>query len=478
MNLPFAIGTTIFIINIIFIICLIFIERKNPSVTWAWIVVLTFVPFMGFIMYLFFGQSLTKEKLFNQKIADDERKKIYINKLKGDYIPNSDSNESSDLIKMNYNNAHATYTQYNKTTLYYEGNNLFRDILEEINNAKKFIHIEYYIFKNDGIGTKVMEALTKKASEGVEVKLLVDSIGNKLKRSQVRKFKKAGGKYSIFFPSLIPYLNRKINYRNHRKILVIDGKLAFIGGFNVGDEYLNKNKKIGYWRDTHLKIEGEAINDLEARFLLDWSYTMEEPLNEDYNQYFSPIIKNQSDYTVGMQIVSSGPDHDYPQIKNAYVKIINNSKEKLYIQTPYFVPDDCVYECLKLSALSGIDVKLMLPGKPDHKFMAWVANSYVEELLECGVKVYLYDKGFLHCKTMVSDGCICSVGTANLDIRSFELNFETNAFIYNKKVCIEMENQFLKDLEHCRSVNLEKFKNRSLLNRFLESICRLLSPLM
>lgn len=471
--------SAIFLINIIFILSIIFFERKNPATTWAWILILTFLPIIGFIIYILFGQNITREKNFKKKVTDDKTKQKYLNAFKAHYKLDDISLKYKDLIMMNFNNDNSTYTQRNDIDLYFDAHSLFEEMINEIEQAKEFIHMEFYIFKSDEIGKKILKALTKKAKEGVEVKLLVDSIGNSIHKKYIDDFKTAGGEFKIFFPGFCKYINLRINYRNHRKILVIDRKVAFLGGFNIGDEYLGRDKKIGYWRDTHTKIKGLAINDLEGRFLLDWSYANDSDLNIDLKKYFiHPNSLDVPDKIIGAQIVSSGPDHIEQQIKNGYFKIINSAKKNLFIQTPYFVLDEPMLEALRLAALSEVDVKIMLPGNPDHKFMGWIANSYFESLLKAGANIYLYQKGFLHAKTIVADSSICSIGTANMDIRSFSLNFESNIFIYNEKLSKAMEDQFLKDLEACEKVTLEKFENRSILSKIGESIIRLVSPLM
>ena len=470
------ISNVIFSINLILILFLIFVERKNPSVTWAWVLILSFIPILGFIVYVLFGQNLTKQKMFSKKIISDKEKQDYIDNISANYKNDPISDKYASLIKMNQKNADATYTQNNKIMPFFDGKDLFEDIFKELEKSKEFIHIEFYIFKTDDLGKRFMDILIKKAKEGVEVKLLIDALGNGINKQYIKALEEAGGKYSVFFRSILKYVNKRINYRNHRKIIIIDGKTAYLGGFNVGNEYIGEDKNIGYWRDTHLKIQGNAINELQTRFILDWTYT-----NDDYNfkNYLKYFKKPQFNYSsvVGMQIVSSGPDHDKQQIKNGYIKIINDAKKNVFIQTPYFVPDDCMFDCIKMAATSGVDVRLMIPKNPDHIFMSWIANSYLEELLESGVKVYLYNNGFIHSKCIVSDCSVCSIGTANMDIRSFQLNFETNAFIYNEKICNQVENQFLKDIKYCNELTLKSYKNRSVANKFFEPICRLISPL-
>ncbi|MBM6861371.1 cardiolipin synthase, partial [Clostridium saudiense] len=283
-----------------------------------------------------------------------------------------------------------------------------------------------------------------------------------------------GIKFSVFFPGILPHINTRINYRNHRKIVVIDGEIGYVGGFNVGNEYVNRGKQFEFWRDTHIRVQGEAVNELNKRFLLDWDYAAEENIN-DMTEFF-PEHTVCGD--VGMQIISSGPDHMEEYIKNAYMKIINDAKEYVYIQTPYLVPDGPVIEALKISALSGVDVRIMVPGKPDHFFMEWMLSANIGLLLDYGIKFYRYQKGFIHAKTIVSDGKVCSIGTANLDIRSFKLNFEVNAIMYNERISKEQENIFYKDQEKCKLVTKHEYDNRSRSLRIKESLIRLIAPIL
>ncbi|AWZ49185.1 cardiolipin synthase [Clostridiaceae bacterium 14S0207] len=477
MGLGIFLGISLVIVNLMLAGALIFFERKDPTTTWAWLFVIIFLPIIGFLIYLVFGQNMTREKLFKYKIVIDERKKESFDKIREKYKDDISTLENIDIIHMNYKNCRAAYTQLNEVKLFYDGKEKFKGLFKALMNAKEFIHMEYYIIQNDEMGKTLINILTKKVKEGVEVKLLFDGMGSyKINNKKfLKEFVTSGGKYAVFFPSIIARINRRINYRNHRKIVVIDGTTGFLGGFNVGNEYVNKDKKIGYWRDTHLLIKGEAVKDLEERFLLDWTYAAHEDI-KNVNKYFciDDSIKN----IVGMQIVSSGPDHKEEYIKNAYVKIINNAKKYIYLQTPYFVPDETVLQSLRIAALSGVEVKIMIPGNPDHKFMKWAANSYIGDLLDAGAKIYLYEKGFIHAKTIVSDDLVCSVGTANMDIRSFRLNFETNGFIYNSHISQEMKKMFEVDIRESRFVTKEDYINRSKWSKIAESIVRLLSPIL
>jgi len=273
-------------------------------------------------------------------------------------------------------------------------------------------------------------------------------------------------------------LDLRGNYRNHRKIVVIDGVTGFVGGFNIGNEYLGLEKKMGYWRDTHLKIVGSAAYELQHRFLLDWRASSNEELLIDdtkLNHYF-PTISQKSG--AGIQIVSSGPDNINQQIKQGFLRMINTAEDYILIQSPYFVPDESILEALKIALLSGIDVRIMIPNKPDHIFIYWVTLAYVGELIEYGAKIFIYENGFLHAKTIVVDDSVCSVGSCNFDIRSFRLNFETNAFIYDRKVAIHLKNIFVEDIKKCTYYNKELYRNRSRRVKIKESISRLFSPLL
>lgn len=477
MDIIFGLGVVILLLNIIFSLSLIFIERKDPTTTWAWLLIMMILPGLGFIIYLLLGQNLSREKMFKEKKQFDEiRRKDLNNQYYSENHEHDGGEKFFDLRKMNFNHSGAKYRTNNSVEIYINGEEKFRQLIEDIKNAKEYIHVEYYIFRNDILGKVIIEELTKKAESGLEVRLLVDSMGSHtLTKKALKKYIAAGGKFSIFFPGILPHINTRVNYRNHRKIVVIDGRYGYVGGFNVGKEYINKDKKVGFWRDTHVRIEGEAVNDLNERFLLDWCYASEEVI-DNYNKY---VIKDRGQVgDIGIQIVTSGPDHKEEYIKNSYIKIINNAKENLYLETPYLVPDIPILEALRLSALSGVDVRIIIPGNPDHFFMQWAASSYIGELLEAGIKIYSYQNGFIHAKMIVADSTVVSIGTANMDIRSFKLNFEVNALIYDDRVAAQMESQFLKDIKDSEEITREIYDGRSLSLRIKESLIRLLSPIL
>ncbi|MGG1658951.1 cardiolipin synthase [Brevibacillus sp. NRS-1366] len=468
--------------NLILAAVLIFMERRNIAATWAWLMVLLFLPGVGFILYLVFGQKLSKKKLYRLKEGEFSHFRAAVDKQKqalekGDFYVNDPAMERHrDMIYMNVVSDGAYYTQDNSVQMFFEGDSLFDAMFKQIEGAREHVHLLYYIMRNDELGKKLIDLLVKKAQQGVEVRLLYDAVGSTGIPSRLfRPLIAAGGQVVSFFPSSIPFLNFRVNFRNHRKLTIVDGKVGFIGGFNIGDEYLGKDQKLGYWRDTHLQIEGKAVYMLQARFFLDWNLSAPKRMQESF-VYFPEMYEAPGD--VGVQIVSSGPNSEKQQIKHAFLKMIYKARKKIYLQTPYFIPDDSMLTALKMAAMSGVDVRVMVPGRPDHLMVFWATHSYLGELLKSGVRCFLYEKGFMHAKTMVVDTQLSSVGTANVDIRSFKLNFETNAFLYDTQMAQQLEDLFMTDLEDCREITIEEYLNRPLRSRIQESLTRLLSPIL
>lgn len=474
--------TAITLLNIPFAIAVIFMERRNVGATWAWLMILLFLPVVGFGVYLLFGQNLSKKKLYHinkrtlktmNTLIEGQRKQfrehriVYHDPAMEDY---------QELIYMNLTSGFALYSQNNTIDIYTNGNDKFDALFRDIEAAVHHIHLMYYIVQPDALGNRLVDLLTRKAQEGVKVRFLYDDIGSThLPRHFFDRLKQAGGEAAAFFPSRIPYLNFRVNYRNHRKLAIMDGTVGYIGGINVGDEYLGLNKRFGYWRDSHLRIEGYAVQQMQAHFMMDWNLASSAKIHRNMNELFQTA---QDCGQAGIQIVSSGPDQAMEQIKNAYIKMINSAKESIYIQTPYFIPDESLLNALKLAVLSGIDVRIMLPSRPDHKMVYWASYSYLGDLLSEGMRCYLYEKGFLHAKMIVVDGKIASIGTANFDIRSFKLNFEINAIMYETETARTLKRVFESDMEDSSELTYEEYKNRPLLQRFKESCTRLLSPIL
>lgn len=468
-------------INILLAILLVFFERRNPTSTWLWLMAIAFLPGIGFILYLFLGQDLSKKRIFRYKEEEDSCFKIMVDEQEEEISKNKYFNNDpnflkyDEIIKMHLVSSQSYLSMDNEVKLYFSGEEKFQDLFDSIENAEKFIHMEYYIFKSDALGKMVIRYLTKKAKEGLEVKLLVDGMGGRsLRKKHFQPLIDAGGEVGTFLPPFVPFVSVRINYRNHRKLCIIDGKEAYTGGFNVGNEYLGYSKKLGHWRDTHIRVRGSAVSSLQWRFFQDWRFATKKTIGSCQ----SYLTEEDTENNVGMQIVSSGPDSKWPSIKYGYLKMISNAREKIYIETPYFIPDDSILEALRIAGLSGVDVRVMIPNKPDHPFVYWATLSYIGELLEVGVKFYTYDKGFQHSKVMIMDDYVSSVGTANLDIRSFVLNFEVNAFIYDDDVNAKLTDRFLKDLKDCTEITSEYYKKRPRIVKIKESVSRLLSPIL
>jgi cardiolipin synthase len=473
-----------YLINIILAFVIIFLERKDPTATLAWLLVLLLFPGVGFILYLFLSQNFSRKKLFRMKANAQRTFGDFLNTQQEDFnsgklvFKDRKMEAHKDVIKMNLFRNQSFFTQNNDVKIFTDGKEKFDELFRCIEDAKESVHVQYYIIKYDDLGKKLLSLLEKKAKEGVEVRLLYDCVGSRrLSNFNVRDLIKAGGKTGRFFRSFFRHINLKINYRNHRKIVVIDGQIGFVGGFNVGNEYLGLKKRFGYWRDTHIKIIGSAVADLQKRFFLDWSNATKEDLN--YQPKYFPDMQNyESHGDVALQIVTSGPDQTDEIIKQNYIKLINSAQESILIQTPYFVPDASVMEAIKIAALTGVEVRIMIPNKPDHMFVYWATYYYIGLLLKYGVKVYTYEKGFMHAKTLVIDGCVSTVGTANFDVRSFKLNFEIIAIIFDSQKSMELKKSFEEDTNYSLQMTPELYMQRGIIIRIKESISRLLSPLL
>ncbi|WP_099159315.1 cardiolipin synthase [Virgibacillus ndiopensis] len=476
---PYLLGFII-IFNIALALTIIFLERKDATSTWAWLMVLLFVPIAGFFLYLIFGKKLSKRRIFTwdtksrlgvKKSVQAQMRALEKNRFA---FKHNEIAAYKDLYFLHLRNNDAIFTQDNKVELYTDGKEKFTALIQDLEKATNHIHLLYYIIRYDQLGQQICDVLVKKANEGVEVRVLYDDMGSRtLKRKFIKRLRHAGAQVEAFFPPKIPKINFKINHRNHRKLAIIDGRIGYIGGFNIGDEYLGKNKKMGYWRDTHIRVNGDAVKNMQTRFILDWNQaSRNDILYED--RYYAAVPTGD----VGIQIVSSGPDSDWEQIKNGYIKMIMSAKQYVYIQTPYFIPDESLRDALRIAALSGVNIKIMIPNKPDHPFVYWATLSYIGDLLQAGAEVYIYQNGFLHSKTIIVDGKIASVGTANIDVRSFRLNFEVNAFLYDISVAEKLVNAFMHDISLSTQMTKKLYEKRSVGIRFKESISRLLSPIL
>ncbi|MFV0559326.1 MAG: cardiolipin synthase [Enterococcus sp.] len=471
----------ILLINILLSIVIIFRERKETAQTWAWLLVLMFIPVLGFVLYIFLGRGISKDKIFDLKMQGKIGMNIEIERekqaLKRGLYPHPPTGQVDvkQLIYMLTVFESSLYTTQNDLTLYTDGREKFDALIKDINHAKNHIHLQYYIYRGDTLGKEILDALVAAAKRGVKVRTLVDAWGSTTtKKSFFDPLIEVGGEVTFFFPLFVPFINPRINYRNHRKIVVIDGHIGYTGGFNIGDEYLGKVEKFGYWRDNHLRITGEAVYTLQNRFLMDWN--SQQTKDVSYSKAFFPKIAPTG--TKAIQIATSGPDSAHEQIKMTYLKMISLAKKEILIQTPYYIPDESIHEALKLALLSGVDVRIQIPNKPDHMLVYWATYSFSAELLEYGAIIETYENGFIHAKTMIIDGGIVSIGSANIDVRSFRLDFEVNALVYDEEVALEVRRIFFEDSKDSQLLTKEVYRERGTIIKLKEGLARLISPLL
>lgn len=467
-----------YLINIIIALTIALMEKRDISAAWAWLFVMLLLPGIGFIIYLFFGWKLNQRQIFDLKaqkrlgISDmaEYQKRNPKNK------PTLDTNLENDLVQMFLNTDNAILTTKNDLKIFTDGHEKFNNLFEDLKKAKHHINIEYFTIYDDQLGKKLRKILVQKAREGVQVRALYDLFGSKgSKQKFFKELIQAGGEVTPFMKSKLGYYSFRINFRNHRKIVVIDGSVGYIGGFNIGDQYLGRNKRFGNWRDTHLRLEGSVVLQLQSRFFMDWNASAKRQKVQFSLDYF-PQSNVQNN--IPMQIVSSGPENDVQKIKQGYIKMIMGAKHSIWIETPYFIPDDALMEALLIAIRSGIEVRIVIPQMPDHPFVYRATEYYVQQLLKAGARIYSYQNGFMHAKTIVVDNMITSVGSANWDIRSFKLNFEANAFMYDPKVAEQIIATIKNDLKDARELDEEYFKQQSSWKKFRQLASRLISPIL
>ncbi len=472
--------TILYFLTVVFIAILIILENRNPEKTISWILVLVLLPFIGIVIYLFFGQEYRKTKMYSRKGLKDLEKLRNLTLEQLDNLPANQFQISDKLyskkrmMNLLLSNSNAILTNNNEIQILRNGAETFPEIFRVMEQARHHIHLEYYIIENDRIGNYLRELLIRKATEGVEVRLIFDDVGSwELKKKFIRSMSDAGVKVDCFMKVRFPMLTSRVNYRNHRKILVVDGETAFVGGLNFADRYQDGVPGIGPWRDTHLKVIGGGATALQIIFMADWYFVSKEILKGE--EYFKPFESGNGKL---VQMTASGPDSDWESIGQAYFAAIASATDYVYISTPYLMPTDDIVTALKTSALGGIDVRIIVPGLSDAITPKWGTNSYIEELLEAGVKIYFYKAGFTHSKVIIADGVFSSVGTANLDFRSLETNFEVNAMVYDEEIAGVLASQFLEDQEKSELIILEEWQKRPRMNKIKESFARIISPML
>jgi len=469
-----AIVVIVYVYTILTTIILLLMENRNPVKSIAWIVVLILVPIVGFVFYIFFGKNIRRQIVLSRRSLHKVKRNSTI--IASD-IEQISSHillpEQKNIATLALNSCDALAYENNEINIYTDGATLFEDIFNDLEKAKHHIHLEYYIFLDDEIGRKMVNALIRKVAEGLQVRVIIDDVGSwQMPKSTIREMQSHGIEVMSFLRVGLPFLSSKVNYRNHRKILIVDGKVGFTGGVNIADRYV-KGLEWGKWRDTHVRIEGPAVHGLQKTFLTDWYFVSWKLIS---NTVFYPELKKTGNSLV--QIITSGPNTLWNSVMQVYFMAIVQAREYVYIQTPYFLPTENIITALQTAALGGVDVRIILPTRSDAKITLTSSYSYMDEMLKAGIKMYFYQPGFLHSKTIVIDDKMFTVGSTNMDFRSFEQNFEINALIFDPEIAVKMKKIFEQDLADSIRVNARTWKKRPVKVRLKESVARLFSPLL
>lgn len=472
---------------IVILVCLrIVYDTRSTTKTLAYLLFAVFVPVFGMLFYFFFGINYRSRKMYSKKLLENTemlqglREQLFLSGKKIFDEGGTEIKSNKELAYFLLNDGMSPLTSGNTVKLLINGENKFPEVLNALQEAKSHIHIEYYIFEDNGIGTEIGNLLIQKAKEGVKVRFIYDDFGSSsIRKKFVNNLRENGIEAFPFLKISFLVFANHINYRNHRKIIVIDGHTAFVGGINVSDRYINKagGVKSLYWRDTHLRIDGPGILHLQYLFLCDWNFCANEKIKPD-RTLFPPVNSiNITDNKI-VQIAASGPDSKTPTILFSLLQAINLATEEILITTPYFIPGESLIDAVTIASLSGLSVKLLVPGKSDSILVNAAARSYYDDLLNAGVEIYLYQKGFVHAKTLVADRKVAVVGTANMDFRSFDLNFEVNAIVYNSDIANELAEVFFNDIKDAVRIDEVRWSNRSRLKQLGQKTARLLSPLL
>ncbi len=472
----------IFIANIFLASVVLFFERKRPVYTLFWITILLLTSYVGFIAYLFFGMKFYKKRKTEKFYTRNFLRQIY----KENHYKVQLVEKRARLVNYITQTVGNKATFLNNVYFFKEGNSFFQRMIEDIKNAKETINMEYYIFNDDEFGGIIYDELLLKAKAGLKVKIIKDGIGTKIiKKKRIRELEEAGAEIKTFFPSRFPIFrfgNLRANYRDHRKLCIIDSLILYTGGFNIGKEYIGKGK-LGNWRDTGARIAGEIAVDADREFYITWNFVHQGVSLKDMDKHLrkriEQIEENKEKFHVNaMQIVSSGPNYQTRTIRDCFINLIMSAKRSIYIETPYFVPDDLLLDCLRIAILSGVEVKIIVPAVGDHPFVYWANQGFIVELLEMGAEVYRYQEGFFHSKMIIIDNQVASFGSANFDYRSLYQNFEINFNVYDLELVGHLRQMFFEDISKSAALDYKKMKGRKLEEKIKESICRLISPVI
>ena len=458
-------------VTIISIIGIVLSENRNPLKSLAWITVLLMFPIGGVVLYIFFGRSINNQHMISRR--NKRRLRQSFDPSAFVKTPSCLPEHLRQLVELGRSLCDARYLPGNRIAIFHNGTDKFESLFRDIANAQKYIHLQYYIIEDDELGCRLKDCLIERAKAGVKIRVIYDHIGSlRVKKCFFRQMQEAGVEVYPFFRVAFPPFATRINWRNHRKICVIDGKIGYVGGMNVANRYVNGGN-FARWRDTHMRVSGSGVAALQYSFAVDWSFMGHELLEVPVNFEISA-----DEDAAGMQLLTSGPTSEWSNISMLMLKAIGNAKKRVYIQTPYFLPTDSMLRALQAAALAKVDVRVMIPRYSDSAILTYASYSYVLECLRAGIKIYLYNGGMLHSKTMMIDEDFSSIGSANIDFRSFEHNFESTMFIYSRESNAELVGQFMDDLSYSERINLSAWKNRSKLQKAKESILRLLSPVL
>lgn len=472
MTWIYTILVVAYAITIFSIVGVVLSENRNPLKSLAWVTVLLMFPVGGIILYIFFGRSIKNKRMISRR----NRRRLLQSAMPQQHSDGLKtlSPELRQIVELGKNMADAPYLDGNKIDLYFNGTDKFEALLADIDAARSYINIQYYIISDDALGTRLKDALINKAQQGLKIRIIYDHIGSlSVKKKYFKELTAAGIEAYPFFRVAFPPFATRINWRNHRKLAVIDGQIGYIGGMNVAQRYIDGGKNFDSWRDTHLRIVGPAVAALQYSFAVDWSFMghslIEEPV---YSTIQSPPGQ------CGTQLLTSGPTSEWTNIAMMMLKAIGNARHHIYIQTPYLLPTESLLRSLQAAALARVDVRIMIPLKSDSRILTYASRSFIMECLRSGIKIYLYHAGMLHSKTLIVDNELCSIGSANIDFRSFEHNFESTMFIYSRHINEQMQRQFILDQQNCHRINEAAWRARPMRHKALESLVRLLSPVL
>jgi len=474
----------LYIIALVLVCSRIIYDTQNNIKTLAYLLLVVFVPFIGAMIYFSFGINYRKRKMYDKKLVADD---VLAEKIKTETLQTSITTykrnkalleSNRELAYMLARGSMSTLTGDNEVKLLINGETKFPEVVAALEKAKHHIHIEYYIFEDDEIGKTIEEILVRKSREGIEIRFIYDDFGSRsIRRTLAKRMRGSGVKAFPFHKIVFMALANRLNYRNHRKIIVVDGHIGFIGGINVSDRYINAEMNTLFWRDTHLYIKGSGVSYLQYLFMCDWNFCAGDNLKPD-NFFFPDYSGFPKAGNKVVQIAASGPDSEVPVILYSMLQAINLATEEILITTPYFIPGESIIDALLVSAMGGVKVKILVPDKSDSVIVNAAARSYYGDLARAGVQIYLYKKGFVHAKTFVADKKLSVVGTANMDIRSFDLNFEVNAIVYDTEIADQLANVFYDDIKEAELVDIEQWDKRPLYKEMLEKTARLISPLL